>query len=59
MHIIKTLAGFATNIREFKIQVKLLKVICVLTPHGSVVMNAACKTNDFNFEVAVEVELVS
>ena len=31
----------------------------VLTPHGSLVMNAACETNDLNFDVAVEVELVS
>ena len=31
----------------------------MLTLHGSVVMNAACETNDLNFEEAVEVELLS
>ena len=44
--------------REFKLQVQLLpvlhfEVMWVFTPHGSVVINAACETNDFNFEVAV------
>ena len=29
----------------------------VFTSHGSVVINAACETNDLNFEVAVDVEL--
>ena len=37
----------------------ILKVIWVFIPHGSVVINSGCKSNDLNLEVAVEVELVS
>ena len=47
-------------IREFKLQVDLLpKVIWVFTPHAPFVINAACETNDPNFEEAVEGEIVS